>query len=383
MLKKFAKGLFKFSYVTVVILFLIACLSPFLNPSSWWFFGFLGLLFPYLLILLLIFLVIFIFSRSKWSIPALLCLIIGWKSIYAAFALNIGSSFNKEKKENVLRIMTWNVRSFIASDDKVKRPGVTPHQIKMHEVIKGYNPDILTFQEFFSADSGKYANNIRYFKEELGYSYVYFSDIARRRKYQHSGTAIFSRLPIIDTAKIDLPQELNSTIENVIYADIVYGGDTVRVFTGHLQSFGFMRQDYNDISKIRNDPDERLDASKNIFKKMRTAFERRGSQAAVIRTQLDESRYPEIFCGDLNDVPNSYTYFAIKGDKKDAFIKKGFGFGKTFYSFFSGFMRKLPTLRIDYIFTDPRFSIQQVKAVPEILSDHIPVVTDVVLEQNK
>ncbi|MBX3254233.1 MAG: endonuclease/exonuclease/phosphatase family protein [Chitinophagaceae bacterium] len=383
MVKKFAKGLFKFFYITVVILFLVACLSPFLNPSTWWFFGFLGLVFPYLLILLLIFLVVFLLSRSKWSIPAILCLILGWKSIYAAFALNIGSSFNKEKKENALRVMTWNVRSFIASDDKVKKPGITPHQIKMHEVIKEYNPDILTFQEFFSADSGKYANNIRYFKEELGYSYVYFSDISRRKKHEHSGTVIFSRLPIIDTAKIDLPQELNSTIENVIYADIVYGGDTVRVFTGHLQSFGFMRQDYNDISKIRNDPDERLDASKSIFKKMRRAFERRGSQAAIIRTQLDASQYPEIFCGDLNDVPNSYTYFAIKGDKKDAFIKKGFGFGKTFYNFFSAFMRKLPTLRIDYIFTDPRFSIQQVKAVPEILSDHIPVVTDIVLEQNK
>ncbi|MBX2923302.1 MAG: endonuclease/exonuclease/phosphatase family protein [Chitinophagaceae bacterium] len=383
MLKKFAKGLFKFSYITVVILFLIACLSPFLNPSSWWFFGFLGLLFPYLLMLLLVFLVIFILSRSKWSIPALLCLIIGWKSIYATFALNIGSPFNKEKKENALRIMTWNVRSFIASSDKVKKPGITDHQMKMHEVIKEYNPDILTFQEFFSADSGKYANNIRYFTQNMGYPYVYFSSISKRRKHEHSGTVIFSRFPIADTARISLPRELTSTIENIIYADIVYRKDTVRIFTGHLQSFGFRQREYSDISKIKNDPDERLDASKNIFKKMRTAFERRGSQAAIIRTQLDESKYPEIFCGDLNDVPNSYTYFAIKGDKKDAFIKKGFGFGKTFYSFFSGFMRKLPTLRIDYIFTDPRFSIQQVKAVPEILSDHIPVVTDVVLEPNR
>lgn len=380
MFKKIARRLFKFSYVTVVILFLIACLSPFLNPSSWWFFGFAGLIFPYLLALLLIFLIILVFARSKWSIMAALCIILGWKSIYAAFALNAGSSFSKQKEANALRIMTWNVRSFIGINDKVKKVGITDHQKEMLDLIKKYDPDILTFQEFFSADSGKYANNIRYFNQEMHYPYFYFSNETKRRKNEHSGTVIFSRFPIIDTTRITLPKNLGSSIESVIYADFVRGKDTLRVFTGHLQSFGFMRQDYNDISKIKNDPDERLDASKNIFKKMRSAFELRGRQAELIRTELDESKYPEIFCGDLNDVPNSYTYFAIKGDKKDAFIRKGFGFGKTFFSFSSGFMRKLPTLRIDYIFTDTRFRIRQVEVVNKVLSDHVPVVADITLE---
>ena len=42
-------------------------------------------------------------------------------------------------------------------------------------------------------------------------------------------------------------------------------------------------------------------------------------------------------------------------------------------------MRRLPTLRIDYIFTDPRFTIKQCTRVPVILSDHIPVVADIQL----
>ncbi|MGN6490728.1 MAG: endonuclease/exonuclease/phosphatase family protein [Agriterribacter sp.] len=379
MFKKFARRLFRFLYVTVVILFLIACLSPFLNPASWWFFGFAGLIFPYLLVLLVIFFIILIFARSKWSILAALCMIVGWKSIYAAFALNLNSSFKKEKEKHAIRVMTWNVRSFIGANDKVKKTGITDHQKKMLDLINQYDPDILTFQEFASADSGKYANNIRLFTKEMGYPYFYFSnDVVRRA--QRSGTVIFSKLPIIDTSKVVLPKEMGK-IESVIYADVLHGKDTLRVFTGHLQSFGFMRQDYNDISKIKNDPDERLDASKNIFRKMRKAFEQRGQQSDFIRNQLDESKYPEIFCGDLNDVPNSYTYFAIKGDKKDAFIRKGFGFGKTFFSLASGFMRKLPTLRIDYIFTDTRFRIRQVKSVQEVLSDHIPIVADISLEE--
>lgn len=381
MLKKFTRRLFKSLYVTVVILFLIACLSPFLNPSSWWFFGFAGLIFPYLLILLVIFFIILVCVRSKWSILAALCMIVGWKSIYAAFAFNISHSFKIEKKGNAIRVMTWNVRSFIGINDKVKKRGITDHQKKMLDLIRQYNPDILTFQEFFSADTGKFTNNIRLFTKEMGYPYFYFSNDAVRKKIQRSGTAIFSRFPIIDTAKIVLPKDIGGTIESVIYADIAHGKDTLRIFTGHLQSFGFMSRDYNDISKIKNDPDERLDASKNIFRKMRKAFERRGPQAEFIRNQLDASIYPEVFCGDLNDVPNSYTYFAIKGGKKDAFIRKGFGFGKTFFSLASGFMRKLPTLRIDYIFTDTRFHIQQVAPVQEVLSDHIPIVADISLHQ--
>jgi len=110
---------------------------------------------------------------------------------------------------------------------------------------------------------------------------------------------------------------------------------------------------------------------------MKSAFERRGIQADLISKTLEESKYPEIFCGDLNDVPNSYAYFSVKGDKSDAFISSNFGFGQTFYSFSSGFMRDISTLRIDYIFTDPRFSIMQCRRIPEVLSDHFPVIADV------
>jgi endonuclease/exonuclease/phosphatase family metal-dependent hydrolase len=133
--------------------------------------------------------------------------------------------------------------------------------------------------------------------------------------------------------------------------------------------------------KIKNDPSERIDASKNIVKKMKFAFERRGEQADFIRDKLDSSKYPEIFCGDLNDVPNSYTYFSVKGEKKDAFIASHFGFGQTYYSFSSGFMRTLPTLRIDYIFADPRFKILQCDRIKKVFSDHLPVVADIMLKK--
>ena len=84
---------------------------------------------------------------------------------------------------------------------------------------------------------------------------------------------------------------------------------------------------------------------------------------------MDSSKYPVIVCGDLNDVPNSYSYFIIGEKMKNAFAEKGTGIGRTFYSV-------SPTLRIDDIFCDERFSVQQFVRVKKKLSDHYPLIAD-------
>ena len=89
---------------------------------------------------------------------------------------------------------------------------------------------------------------------------------------------------------------------------------------------------------------------------------------------LDDSPYPLVFCGDLNDVPNSYTYFTVRGGMQDAFLKKGFGIGRTFSAV-------SPTLRIDYIFTDQHFSIRQFNRVAKRYSDHYMLVSDIALKE--
>ncbi len=335
---------------------------------------------------MLFYLFYWMIKKSKWTFLVLVSLMLGWKSIQAAFALNINAGFSLQKPENTLRVMTWNARYFISPDEKVVKTGISTAHQKMFDLIETYNPDILIMQEFMSADSGPYTNNLKIIETELGFKHHFFWTIGgskeelKRKRREQRGIIIFSKFPIIDENVIDLPVGLGTT-EAVIYTDIAADKDTIRVFAGHLQSFGFMRKDYENMHKIKTDPDERLDASKSVARKMRQAFQVRGEQADRILKEMEGSRYPEIFCADLNDVPNSYTYFTIKGDKKDAFIARGFGFGKTFYSHHSSFMRKLPTLRIDYILADPQFTIHQTKAIKQILSDHIPLVTDISLDK--
>ena len=73
-----------------------------------------------------------------------------------------------------------------------------------------------------------------------------------------------------------------------------------------------------------------LEASRSLAKKLKNALGLRGYQADTVRKQLDASPYPLIICGDFNDVPNSYTYFHIRGNLQDAFIAKCFGIGRSY-----------------------------------------------------
>jgi endonuclease/exonuclease/phosphatase family metal-dependent hydrolase len=96
----------------------------------------------------------------------------------------------------------------------------------------------------------------------------------------------------------------------------------------------------------------------------------------MIHEVLGDSPHPVLFCADLNDVPNSYTYFTIRDKMQDAFLKKGFGIGRTF----SGLS---PTLRIDYIFADKSFKVNQFTRVIRRYSDHYMIVSDLELKKVK
>ena len=81
-------------------------------------------------------------------------------------------------------------------------------------------------------------------------------------------------------------------------------------------------------------------------------------------------------CGDFNDLPNSYAYEKIGKGLLNAFEEKGDGLGRTF----SGIS---PTLRIDNIFVDPRYKIEQYVRIKKKLSDHFPIITDILQKDIK
>ena len=372
-LRSITRRLFIVLNIITVILFLLACTNSFLHPGRWWVIALLGLIFPLLLLLLVCFFIGGLFVRGwrRWSLLSLVALIIGWTNIHNFLALHPGHPWRPEKDSGALRIMTWNVRSF--DEFTTKKKGASGHRAKMLNFIDSQHPDVLCLEEFFDSQLPSDSCSIPYLQKRLQFPYYFFSrDYVHKEGKYGGGVIIFSRWPIVDTLlmRYSRTDGFRAT-ESLIGADIRAGKDTFRVFATHLQSVLFRGKDFHDLSIIRNVDDSILLASKSIAKKLGYAFRRRAEQAEQVRARLDKSPYPGIICGDFNDVPNSYTYATIRGGWQDAFLKKGFGIGRT-YVYIS------PTLRIDYILASPAFSVLQCRTYYSLnLSDHNPVVADV------
>ncbi len=126
------------------------------------------------------------------------------------------------------------------------------------------------------------------------------------------------------------------------------------------------------MDKIKHTDDEALRSSKTLAQKMKIAFTKRGEQARLVRSALNNTPLPSIICGDFNDVPNSYTYYHIRSNWQDAFLSSSMGIGRTY-------LAVAPTLRIDYILSNNKVTIHQFDMVDEDLSDHLMLISDISL----
>ncbi len=372
--RKFSKRVFIVSNILVAVFFLLACTNIFLNPQQWWLIAVLGLAFPFLLVLVIAFLILWSIFRSRWVYLPIALLLIAFTNIRALIGFHFSADFNQEKDTGSLRILTWNVMWFDeqTKSDKTQKP----RRKEMMDFIKSQEADVLCFQEFLEGNSEKkisYSNIDEITK--LGYPFHYWvKDYEIRWGVYHAGTAIFSKYPILDSIRIqyDGPRKERAA-ESLIAVDLTINEKIIRIYTTHLQSILLKKDDYRNLEIIRKADDSMVEASKSILRKLKAGYYFRGGQAERVRSQLDESPYPEIICGDFNDVPNSYTYFTIKGNRQDAFIEKGSWIGRTY-------SKVSPTLRIDYILANKKLKVKQVKRVILPYSDHYPVIADLRVE---
>ena len=183
----------------------------------------------------------------------------------------------------------------------------------------------------------------------------------------------FFTYPLIDTGLIRYQKP--SIPEALIHGDIIFNGDTIRIYTTHLQSVQFQKQDYETLDKIKNNNEIEVKTSRGIFSKLKRGVINRSSQANLVKAEISKSPYPFILTGDFNDVPNSYTYFTIKdNDLQDAFLMSGLGVGRTYYNI-------APALRIDYILTTKNFEVKQFNRIIKNYSDHYMLVADLNLKK--
>jgi endonuclease/exonuclease/phosphatase family metal-dependent hydrolase len=348
----------------------LVCLAPYLPPEQWWPVSLLALGFGFIVVTLIAFIFFWLVFRPRFILISLVPLLLGWKAISTFFAFSTPRRFNYEKKEGSLRVVHWNVGRFV--EWKRNNNAGSKTRMKMMDLLKEQNADVLCLQEFFTSKDPEYYDNLGYVLRELGYPYHYFS-WDNDGYLQWVGQAIFSRYPIVDSGMIRYPAP--AMPESLLHADVAFGGDTLRLYTTHLQSVQFQADDFRRIRRIKETEGPIVEDSKSLFVKLKRGVVRRAIQARVVREVVAESPHPFLLTGDFNDVPNSYAYHTIRGKRlQDAFLQTGFGVGRTYTDI-------APTLRIDYILATPEIRIRQFNRVIRNFNDHYLLVTDVELRK--
>lgn len=348
-------------YIFVTVIYLLTCLVPFLNPGQFWFIALLGMGFPILLVLVLLCLIICAVLRCRWFILALAVLLISFQQISVVFGFHPAKQFNTAKNPNALRVLSWNVSSWREKYEGTGGMQNTDIRNLMIDAIQMQDADVLCFQEYFESFAPElFPSNISAL-QKMGFNYYYFTPVLKivNEKLQ-SGLCIFSKYPILDSVFYEYKDGGNS--EGYSYVDIRYNNSLIRIYNSHLQSPRLAGKEYNAL--------EEIEESRTVVGKIKRGYSLRYKQAEILKQSIDTSKYPVIVCGDFNDVPNSYSYFKINSGLQDAFLKKGFGLGKTF-QFIS------PTLRIDYIMADKQFRIEQFSKLDYKYSDHYAQIVDV------
>jgi endonuclease/exonuclease/phosphatase family metal-dependent hydrolase len=343
--------------ILLAILLLCTKAIPYINPSNAWLIGLLGLATPFIAGANILFIILWIvFKKWKYTLLSILCIVASWN----IFSVGIAGHF-LDKKNNVLSnkntftVMSYNVRLLNYYDwnnDKNTRQ-------KLIQFIQQQSPSVLCLQEFFSNTD---VNNIAEICNKGGYGY-YAINKNFDTKRGFFGDIIFSKFPIQNHAALFLD---TTNTQQYQYADIAINNKLIRVFNLHLQSIKLSKKDLV-VSNAKTNQ-EQYQQTKSILQKLKKSFTLRGAQANNVAATIAQSALPIIVCGDMNDIPSSYTYFTIRGKLQDAFLDKGFGLGRTYNNI-------SPVLRIDNIFFDQqKITVLDFKKHKVFFSDHYPIV---------
>jgi len=288
-----------------------------------------------------------IMRRWHWMlIPliTLLCCIPYAGTLYQPF----GSDESADKQEG-LKIASYNVALFGRETSGFMALDILSE-------MKKQKVDILCFQEY-SDHSGDKKNSDNY-KEYFPYMVIGKSDMV-----------IYSRYPIVRSKNIPFEQTNNSAM----WVEVKVKNQIIRVYNAHMETTGINSTLHRAAKMQRNNGGIEVEENavlRAIYGNYTLGMMARAGQANILAMDMRESEAPIIVCGDFNDVPYSYVYNTLLGDKVDGFKECGNGLMYTYRD---------KKVRIDYIFHDAKFKGITYYKKELTYSDHYPVFSKISL----
>ncbi|MEO5787942.1 endonuclease/exonuclease/phosphatase family protein, partial [Gelidibacter sp.] len=264
-LNLFDKFVFFLNSLAAVTL-LLAYILPYVEPKRFAFVSVLSLTMPFLIIVNLLFVIYWLLKVRKQLLLSLIVLLIGFKHLGSLYKF---TSSNQDVDTDNIVVMNYNVRLFNVFE---WIPDINAGK-EISEFINEKNPDIISMQDY-RPDKALALKGYYKFESLSGGKII-------------NGQAIFSKFPIINKGIIEFP----NTFNNAIFADVVKGKDTIRVYNVHLQSFKI------DVS---SDPLKK-ETSENLFKRVEKTFSLQQAQTELFLEHKSKSPYKVIVCGDFNN----------------------------------------------------------------------------------
>ena len=304
---------------------------------------------PLLIIANAVFLIYWLIRlRFHWALMPLITLLCCIPYIGTLFQM--GSTNEKADAKSGIKFASYNVARF---------SGETTGFIALDILseMKRQKVDIVCFQEYsdFSGDKKNSDSYKDYFPYSAG----------------NNDLVIYSRYPIVNKQNIDFEQTNNSAM----WVEVNVNDNIYRVYNVHLETTG-INSALHKAAKLANKGVEvQGNALINaIYGGYTIGMIARSGQANMLAMDMRESEAPVIVCGDFNDVPYSYVYNTMLGDKIDGFKECGSGFMYTF----RGGKKKV---RIDYIFHDKGLEGLSYYKKELSYSDHYPVFMRIATKQ--
>lgn len=350
--------------MAAILLLLLTYACQWLNPQSFHKMAAFSVMYPYALILNIIFVIYWLMLKNRHMVWSVLAIAIGWGNVGKYLQLQ-----GEELPQNAdhLKIMSYNVHVM----------GVDNHSIHQKDSIIDFlaaeQPDIICLQEFYD----RRGQNLQQLQAQSGLKHVYKSTCVTEGPDTY-GLITLSRYPIIGHGDIIFN---NSVGNRASYTDILVGHDTLRIYNVHLQSMHFASTDYSFAHRAANPSgmtkDEFKQGSLALAHKVVDASVKRSEQVHTLQEHMSTSPYKVILCGDFNDTPWSYAYHRLISGKKDAFTESGKGTGKSMT------INKLFSFRIDYILHDKQIQSYNYATSRNGYSDHECVMASLTFANDK
>jgi endonuclease/exonuclease/phosphatase family metal-dependent hydrolase len=325
----FKRIIFLFNVLAALVM-VVAFVLPYLPPSKFPLISVLSLGVPLLILVNIIFALFWLILLNKRFLLSFSVLFISF--FYFNVFYEISSEGDPSEYGNTLSILSYNVRLFNAFEKKDSSDvlGI------FSEIVTKSDPDIIFIQEYYRDNKMDFSS----------YPYQYKNYKSKRAKL---GQAIFSKYPLVNTGAFDFEDSSN----DALYADVIIGKDTIRLYNVHLQSFGIIPE----VQFLQESDKEKL------LRRISANFKKQEAQIHTVLEHKAKTNHTVILCGDFNNTPFSYTYRKFKDEMQDGFRERGNGLGTTFW------FDRFP-LRIDYIFASQEFDFLTFETFKETFSDH-------------